>query len=137
MGAQSRSPEPQHPQSCSQLARERPEPQPTRARARACAQFALLEAQALYGVFGAPYYRPRIVVELAIVQAVVFTLLFGSFYRCGLCFHTPHPSIALLSAAACTCRSSQRVDLSRMKGPRNVHWGACRKAYMAKKEHLP
>jgi len=45
-------------------------------------------------VFGAPYYRPRIVVELAIVQAVVFTLLFGSFYRCGLYFYTPHPSIA-------------------------------------------
>jgi len=57
-------------------------------------------------VFGAPYYRPRIVVELAIVQAVVFTLLFGSFYRCGAYFFIPHPHPAALSAAACTSWSS-------------------------------
>ena len=54
----------------------------------ALAQFALLLAQALYGVFGAPYYRPRIVVELAIFQAIVFTCLFGSFYRCATCAET-------------------------------------------------
>ena len=54
----------------------------------ALAQFALLLAQALYGVFGAPYYRPRIVVELAIFQAIVFTCLFGSFYRCATCAKT-------------------------------------------------
>ena len=54
----------------------------------ALVQFALLLAQALYGVFGAPYYRPRIVVELAIFQAIVFTCLFGRFYRCATCAKT-------------------------------------------------
>ena len=45
------------------------------------AQFALLMAQALYGTFWATHYRPRIVVELAILQAFIFICLFANFYR--------------------------------------------------------
>ena len=41
----------------------------------------LLNAQALYGVFVASYYRPRIVVVMALVQSVVFMSLFANFYR--------------------------------------------------------
>ena len=37
--------------------------------------------QAFYGVFWATHYRPRIVVVLAIVQSVVFMVLFARFYR--------------------------------------------------------
>ena len=44
-------------------------------------QFGLLNAQALYGVFVASYYRPRIVVVMALVQSVVFMSLFANFYR--------------------------------------------------------
>ena len=39
--------------------------------------------QAAFGVFIATYYRPRIVVVLALWQAVVFTLLFGNFFWCA------------------------------------------------------
>lgn len=45
------------------------------------AQFALLMAQALYGTFWATHYRPRIVVEFAILQAFIFICLFANFYR--------------------------------------------------------
>ena len=44
-------------------------------------QFALLNAQALYGTFWATYYRPRVVVVLALIQSVVFMALFYNFYR--------------------------------------------------------
>jgi GNS1/SUR4 family len=44
-------------------------------------QFGLLNAQALYGVFVASYYRPRIVVVMALIQSVVFMTLFANFYR--------------------------------------------------------
>ena len=44
-------------------------------------QFGLLNAQALYGVFVASYYRPRIVVVMALIQSVVFMSLFANFYR--------------------------------------------------------
>ena len=44
-------------------------------------QFGLLNAQALYGVFWATYYRPRVVVVLALFQSVAFMLLFANFYR--------------------------------------------------------
>ena len=47
------------------------------------AQFALLMAQALYGTFWATHYRPRIVVEFAILQAFIFICLFANFYRCA------------------------------------------------------
>ena len=44
-------------------------------------QFGLLNAQALYGTFWATYYRPRVVVVLALIQSVVFMALFYNFYR--------------------------------------------------------
>ncbi|KAK9810738.1 hypothetical protein WJX73_003990 [Symbiochloris irregularis] len=44
-------------------------------------QFALLNFQAFYGVFWATWYRPRIVVVLAIIQSVVFMCLFYNFMR--------------------------------------------------------
>jgi hypothetical protein len=44
-------------------------------------QFGLLNAQALYGTFWATYYRPRVVVVLALIQSVVFMTLFANFYR--------------------------------------------------------
>jgi hypothetical protein len=43
-------------------------------------QFGLLNAQALYGVFAATYYRPRVVVVLALIQSVAFMTLFANFY---------------------------------------------------------
>ena len=46
-------------------------------------QFVLLMSQALYGTFWATHYRPRIVVELAILQAFIFICLFANFYRCA------------------------------------------------------
>lgn len=44
-------------------------------------QFALLNLQTLYGLFGSHNYRPRIVVVLALIQSIVFMSLFYSFYR--------------------------------------------------------
>ena len=39
--------------------------------------------QAFYGVFWATFYRPRVVVVMAIVQSIAFMTLFGLFYRQG------------------------------------------------------
>ena len=51
--------------------------------------------QALYGVFWATYYRPRVVVVLALFQSVAFMLLFANFYR-----HAYKASAAKAKAAA-------------------------------------
>ena len=40
-----------------------------------------LTLQAFYGVFWATWYRPRIVVVLAIIQSIAFMTLFALFYR--------------------------------------------------------
>ena len=40
-----------------------------------------LTPQAFYGVFWATFYRPRIVVVLAIIQSIAFMALFALFYR--------------------------------------------------------
>ena len=43
-------------------------------------QFGMFFCHALYGVFIATHYRPRIIVVLCLWQAVVFASLFGHFF---------------------------------------------------------
>lgn len=70
--------------------------------------------QALYGVFWATHYRPRVVVVMALVQSVVFMFLFAQFYRWhahppsakpGMphlsCWHEPTAVFTLLCGARC------------------------------------
>ena len=55
--------------------------------------------QAFYGVFWATFFRPRIVVVLAIVQSTIFMTLFALFYRWAAipALHVPRHHVRKLS----------------------------------------
>ena len=65
-----------------------------------------LSVQTLFGVFVATYYRPRIIVWLAMSQAAIFIVLFGNFFRSAFC-NIRYPFRPFLPLAVDCCRKTR------------------------------